>query len=389
MAIRFRRSLRLAPGLRLNFSGSGVSVSAGIRGASVSFGSRGTFLNSGIPGTGLYSRSRLDSPPARPASRPGKISVGATIKIEDDGTVVFLDESGQRLSAHFINLAKRQHGSQIREMLERACARINEETDGIARIHCHTPNPNEIPRYQLAAFPEEQPIQPAPKAVGLIDRLLGRREKIEQQNAEAARRYEEADTQWKVAKASFDAQEVRKAAAFDESLRNDEEFMQQILESNLKAIAWPRETLVSFELTDQARSVMLDLDLPEIEDIQRKTASLPERGYKLSLKDVKGKALQALYAQHIHGVGFRIIGEVFATLPTVQSVALSAFTQRSDPATGHSVDTYVYSVRIPRAQWSETNFANLGGIDIVTAFERFEFRRKLSRNGVLEAIEPF
>src|SRR5690349_14874230 len=98
MAIRFRRSLRLAPGLRLSFSGSGVSVSAGVRGASVSFGSRGTFLNSGIPGTGLYSRSRLDSAPERSSSRPGKVSVGATIKVEDDGTVVFIDENGQPLS---------------------------------------------------------------------------------------------------------------------------------------------------------------------------------------------------------------------------------------------------------------------------------------------------
>src|SRR5262245_57091827 len=131
MAIRFRRSFRLAPGLRLNFSGSGMSLSAGPRGASVTFGSRGTFLNTGIPGTGLYSRSRLGGAPARPTARPSTVSVGATIKVQDDGTVVFLDENEQPLSDYLINRAKQQHGAQIREMLEGACARINEETDAI------------------------------------------------------------------------------------------------------------------------------------------------------------------------------------------------------------------------------------------------------------------
>ena len=46
MGFRFRRSIRLAPGLRLNVGKRGVSLSAGVRGASMSFGSRGTYLSS-------------------------------------------------------------------------------------------------------------------------------------------------------------------------------------------------------------------------------------------------------------------------------------------------------------------------------------------------------
>lgn len=82
MALRFRRSVKLAPGLRANFSGSGMSLTAGPRGASVNFGSRGTFLNSGIPGTGLHSRSRLGAAPSRPASQPGQVSVEASVRVE-------------------------------------------------------------------------------------------------------------------------------------------------------------------------------------------------------------------------------------------------------------------------------------------------------------------
>jgi Protein of unknown function (DUF4236) len=50
---RFRRSIRLIPGLRLNLSKSGVSASVGTRGAWLTFGKRGTRATVGIPGTGI------------------------------------------------------------------------------------------------------------------------------------------------------------------------------------------------------------------------------------------------------------------------------------------------------------------------------------------------
>jgi uncharacterized protein YraI len=53
MGFRFRRSLRVAPGIRLNLSKSGLSTSLGGRGASLNLGPRGTRTTLGIPGTGL------------------------------------------------------------------------------------------------------------------------------------------------------------------------------------------------------------------------------------------------------------------------------------------------------------------------------------------------
>lgn len=70
--MRFRRRIRIAPGLRLNLSGSGVSMSAGPRGASVTVGSKGVWGNVGIPGTGLYSRQKLHGRSATP--RGGRIT---------------------------------------------------------------------------------------------------------------------------------------------------------------------------------------------------------------------------------------------------------------------------------------------------------------------------
>ena len=60
MAFRFRRAIRLIPGIRLNISKSGVSTTVGPRGASVTIGKRGIYANTGIPGTGMSYRTRLD-----------------------------------------------------------------------------------------------------------------------------------------------------------------------------------------------------------------------------------------------------------------------------------------------------------------------------------------
>ncbi len=60
MSIRFRKSVSLTKGVRLNFSKSGIGISAGVKGARIGVGSKGAYVSSGIPGTGLYSVSYLN-----------------------------------------------------------------------------------------------------------------------------------------------------------------------------------------------------------------------------------------------------------------------------------------------------------------------------------------
>ncbi len=61
MALRYRKRIKIAPGIYINISKSGVSTTIGPRGASVNFGKNGTYVNAGIPGTGLYERQRIDN----------------------------------------------------------------------------------------------------------------------------------------------------------------------------------------------------------------------------------------------------------------------------------------------------------------------------------------
>ena len=57
MSFRFHRSMKLLPGIRLNFGKRGIGISAGVRGLRVGVDSRGkAYTSAGIPGTGLSVR---------------------------------------------------------------------------------------------------------------------------------------------------------------------------------------------------------------------------------------------------------------------------------------------------------------------------------------------
>lgn len=72
MGFRFRKSIKLAPGVRLNISKKGLSsVSIGRSGARVNIGKKGTRSTIGIPKTGLsYSSYRPYQPATNRTSRP-------------------------------------------------------------------------------------------------------------------------------------------------------------------------------------------------------------------------------------------------------------------------------------------------------------------------------
>ena len=54
MGFRFYRRVHICPGLNVNFSRSGPSLSVGVRGAHMTVGRRGVTRTIGLPGTGLF-----------------------------------------------------------------------------------------------------------------------------------------------------------------------------------------------------------------------------------------------------------------------------------------------------------------------------------------------
>ena len=73
MAMRFRRSIKIAPGIKVNFNKNSIGVSVGPKGAHVSVNSKGQKSESiGIPGTGLsyVNRSSAKKSQAVTAQQP-------------------------------------------------------------------------------------------------------------------------------------------------------------------------------------------------------------------------------------------------------------------------------------------------------------------------------
>lgn len=75
MSLRFRRSIKLIPGVRLNFGSSTIGLSVGVPGARISLNSRGDiYTSAGIPGTGLYSVERSSLRSSRSKRRSSSAS---------------------------------------------------------------------------------------------------------------------------------------------------------------------------------------------------------------------------------------------------------------------------------------------------------------------------
>lgn len=390
MPLRFRRSVKLAPGIRLNFSGSGLSWTLGPRGASLGVGRNGTYLNSGIPGTGLYSRTRLGrETPRTQATGKGMVTLSASVSVSDeDGTLSFDGPDGQPLSPRLVAEVKKQKGDAIRGLITECCAKVNAPITALGTIHHGTPDPRAA-RYRAKHFADERPTQSPPKPIGFLDRILFRRSRIEEENAAAEDRYRGDMEDWEAAKRRFEGEELARKLFLERQVLTDVAAMDKHLEATLMAIDWPRETLVSYDLADDGTSVALDVDLPEVEDMPNRTAVVPAREFKLAVKPMTVTAVQRLYMEHVHGIGVRILGEVFAALPTVTTATLSAYSQRTNKATGQVADEYLYSSRVTREQWLRLNFANLESVDVVEALAAFDLRRTMSKTGVFKPIQPF
>lgn len=78
MALRFRRTLKIAPGVRLNLTKTGVSTRVGPRGAGVTVGTSGTTVSAGLPGSGLHVSKKLPRRPKAAALKAEEASAAAS-----------------------------------------------------------------------------------------------------------------------------------------------------------------------------------------------------------------------------------------------------------------------------------------------------------------------
>lgn len=393
MPLRFRRSVRIMPGVRLNFGKRGVSVSAGVRGATVTVGRQGIFGNVGIPGTGLSIRERLDSgsSPSRLAADPGAGQpVPVQIALRDDGSVDFTAVDGSPLPPRLVRVAREEMGEDLGRWLADQCQMWNQGIDRLLITHVNTPSPGSRRGPESREFTVNRPALPSLLRLDLWARLWRpRRNRIEAENARRQRVHAEAEAEWQVARDAHFREERKRLDTFELALAGNVEAMHAVFEERLTELDMPWHSHVTFEIHRQSQSLWIDLDLPEIEDLPTEHARVDARGRRILVKKRSDTQIRKEYMQLVHSLTFRVVGEAFALLPTLDEVVVSAFSQRLDKATGRVHDEYLVSSRISKAAWVGLNLNNLNMIDVVETFTRFDTIRNVTKTGIFKPIVPY
>lgn len=390
MGFRFQRRIRIAPGLSLNVSKSGLGVSVGPRGAKLSIGPRGMSHSIGLPGTGLHYREETRWGAGQRQSAP-RIATGASeanLIVRDDGAVELVDAAGRPVAPAILKRFREQNAELIQRFLEGACEHWNAGIKAVLGVHRSTPHPD-APVTITAPPLDPLPYPFVPQPLGWLSRLWPpRRRRVEDANAAGARASAEAVAAWEEARDRANAEFRAREEDYTRARAGDVGAMERVLDERLTALAWPRSTEVSYQIREHGAAVWLDVDLPEVEELPTQHATPAARGLKLTIKRKSDTQIRREYMQHVHGVLFRLVGEVFAALPSVTDVVASGYSQRPDRATGQVRDDYLISTHIARATWRQMAFDKLEGLDVVECFTRFDARRTMTKTGIFTPITP-
>lgn len=403
MAFRFRRTVSIFPGVRINLGKRGVSVSAGVRGANVTLGRNGLYGNVGLPGSGVSYRKRLFKPDK--AVDAGQCTNQAAPPFADSamtdemmqvqlntktGDIAILDANGNHLGDEALEVAKTHARQRLEDTLQQQVDSHNRTMARIISVHWDTPAPDHFPTLVAEPFDAPEPEAPALRTLDWLAYLCpARRRTFTDSNERKRQRYQSQHEQWAQEKLALEQRESARADLYQSARTGNTDAMESVLDDHMLDIDWPRQTELSFELSADGKTLMLDVDLPEIEDFPTTELRVYERGIGVSVKELSDTASRKLYMAYVHGVGIRLVGECFACAPSVEAVILSAFTQVARADTGQTDDKYIYSVKVRRNAWARIHFDNLEAVDPVAALAAFELRRDMTKTGIFTAIEPW
>lgn len=424
--MRYRNRIKLAPGVNINLSKSGISTTLGPRGANINVSKNGSYLNTGIPGTGLYNRNKISSSNRR-ATNSGnasstKVGVQLDLNKNYDPVIQIFSENGQNITNDsLINKIKRtpEYKENVKLIYKKYHDQIFEETLEFTKIHKQVIIPitkenveKELEKlkpkvYFRESFKKNKPtLQETEKEL-----LLEAKEKYKsllfwknRKNREIyisdniESRQKNRLENWENEKSLFDSNEAENEERKNEEFQKDFECKRELLKGNLEgsseAVFMNFETILNeidikpeffldFEYDEKQKHFHIDLDLPEIEDLPKKTATILKSG-KISVKNKTQKLLKEDFANCITGLGLLIGGVAFMSGAGVKKVSISGYSQRIDKKDGVEKDDYLYTVQFDREQFSNINFEN---IEPLETFKLFPHQMLISKTFEFTPVE--
>jgi hypothetical protein len=306
------------------------------------------------------------------------------------GDIAILDANGNHLGDEALEVAKTHARQHLEDTLQQQVDSHNRTMARIISVHWDTPAPDHFPTLVAEPFDASEPEAPALRTLDWLAYLCpARRRAFENSNERKGQLYQNQHEQWTQEKLAFEQREFARATLYQNAQIGNTHAMESVLDDHMLDIDWPQQTELSFELSADGKALMLDVDLPEIEDFPTTELRVYERGIGVSVKKLSDTASRKLYMAHVHGMGIRLVGECFACAPSVEEVILSAFTQVVRADTGQTDDRYIYSVKVRRNAWTRIHFGNLEAVDPVAALAAFELRRDMTKTGIFTAIKPW
>lgn len=338
--MRYRNRIKLAPGLHINLSGSGISTTLGLKGASVNIGKSGAHLNSGISGTGLYNRSKISSASTRSSNKISKnqTQVGVKLDLNDnyEPVIEIYDNRGINITTpSSIGKIRRspEYKKNLLKIYKLYYNDIIKETTEFTDIYKHIVAPISKEEIQLEIdnlrlhkyckkhFDKSKPSVDSVKtlltkeAVMKFNSVLfwkNKKNRIKHIENNLDQYLKNAMACWLVEKDDFEKGEsIREIQSNEDSqiaydtkkdnltknLNGEEDFVLKNFEAILNEIDIKPEFFVDFEYLEDEKTFLIDLDLPEIEHIPKKTATILKSGnYPLKIKPTRN------YGKIMHNV---------------------------------------------------------------------------------------
>lgn len=433
--MRYRKSITISKGLRVNLSKSGPSITMGMKGLSVNAGKNGVYLNTGIPGTGLYDRKKItgkkqNTPSARSADRAGSTrDSGGNIRLnmDENGKITFYQFDGTELTdpSEIAAIKRTPEYKEVKarmmtayqEKMEARISEHNQAMEDIIHINRHAEAvktreewqhdlDNLQPQhYTCRSFSDEQPDREAfekiltRQAEENIRGKFGRKRKIQEYvNARLDPLFQSAMSDWQSRKKQFDLMEQQREqdmnAEYEKSYRQVKELyskalagdldaIRQILDVIIRNIELPVEFSLQYEVYSEGR-LFVDLDLPEIEDLPTEKFTRLKSGL-VKQKEKTQKEIKQDYVKCVFGIAVYFSSLFFNVTPAVQEICISGYTQRRNRQ-GDLEDNYVYSVVFTREKMQGME---LTGPDPAAICMNFKNRCNITTTYLLKKIVPY
>lgn len=130
----------------------------------------------------------------------------------------------------------------------------------------------------------------------------------------------------------------------------------------------PMEYFVDIAYDESTNKVLVDLDLPEIEDIPQQKIAITSSGKK-TIKQKGQTDLRCDYANCVFGLAMYVAYNIFNVSLKIQEIEVSAYTQRIGENSALATDQYIFLVDFPREIFSQIDFQKHTSIEIMNVFK--------------------